>query len=177
MKKIKLYQLIILFAVPIWIAGCTKKQKKPFGENVMTVKINGQEFIAKGNSTSFGIEGTKQNLSGDNRSLAGYFDAKLNLHLSKLPLLNEIGSYRLDAQDTIMKKTIAVVRKNSAYKSITYVNRVNGGQVNITNNSSAFISGTFNCTVYQDTTGLRPHDASSPDSLVITEGYFDVPVH
>jgi hypothetical protein len=176
MKKIKLYQLIILLAVPILIAGCTKKQKKPFGENMMSMQMNGQDYYAKGTSNSFQLLGIKQSLTGDIRRIAGIFDSKVHLNVNGLPLINIMGTYSLEALDTVVTKTLYLGRRNGANKLIYYVNRANSGTVSINANNQGFIAGTFNATLYQDTTWLTSYDPSSPDSLIITNGYFDVPV-
>jgi hypothetical protein len=96
------------------------------------------------------------------------------LWINDLPPIGTTINYSLENRDTYMTKTIAFTIKNKSGHVVTYVNNLGSGNVNLTNNSNDFISGTFNCTLYQDTTWLTPYDTTMPASVLLTDGYFDV---
>jgi hypothetical protein len=174
MKNILILFTIIIMATQI--SSCKKNPSTtiiPSGANTVKMRLDGTAYEVTGLYSNGTLKGIRKELKTNPRVISADF-GNTAISVNDLDSIGHIGSYLLLPSKNVVTKTIAVNIKNVHGKRISFINKINSGTVNITHNNSSFIAGTFSCTLYQDTTWLTSYDPSSPDSIKITDGYFDI---
>ncbi len=162
MKYIKI--AIAAVAIISFVSSCEKKPTAPFGENVIRYKVNGKLVEIRGKYNGL----TKQGLSLSNIPVnyliggvpkANY--SSIRIGITKPFLLNvNINSDSLNGISCDYFLNQVKYRTNSLNNTC---------QIVVTNDNSNFIFGTFSGKCYTNWTSEAKND-----SLVITDGYFDV---
>lgn len=184
MKNIINITIIILCTCIFY--GC-KKKDKPHGANIVRYKLNGVEKKIEGNYSSFSLEGILKNFSTNQRSFTAYSNdggqpiLDPYIGIGNFPTIGEKGTFSLGGNTNINTKGIYLSFKFSnsggGYNQYFYRNYENSGSFTLTDNSSDFISGTFNAVLLKDTIGVIGTDTIGPETISITDGYFDVPIN
>jgi hypothetical protein len=171
----KLGITIILAIVLINFTACNKPSTAiiPSGANTVKMRLDGTAYEVTGLYSNGTLKGIRKELKTNPRGFYALFGST-SISVNDLDSIGHIGSYLLMPVINEITKSITVDIKNIHGKRISFTNKINSGIVNITHNNSSFIAGTFSCTLYQDTTWLTSYDPSSPDSIKITDGYFDI---
>jgi hypothetical protein len=166
--------LLVMLTIATNFACNKSKTKAPFGENIIKYTLNGVENISGGPYNQITLTGIKNGLQNSPRRFGGSFDNNTSISINDLPAIGTVLNYSLVGLTTSVDKTIYLSTKNKQGKTISYMSSLNSGFVSISDNSASFIAGTFNCILYQDTTWLMPYDSTSPASIQLTNGYFDI---
>jgi hypothetical protein len=181
--KDKIYVLALLCLVLLANNGCKKKESKPYGQNIVSCKIDGIKYSINQDYTNWSGTGIRPNITGTQRSFAASFSRDVGIGVGVLPVVGTIGTFMSSKAIPNIYPTngisvsLRTLNLNGAYKDVTYISDSGTCTTIFTVNSPSFVSGTFSGTLHQDTSwapsSMYPN---APLSITIIDGYFDVPL-